>query len=292
MTDNFVFFNNVQFTYPPLKEECDENNTATKPVFDNFTAQLPGSFTSLVGPNGSGKSTFMLLAAGRLAPTKGSVQLLGENIAQMDENQRNLIASFVYQNMEFESTENTGSLLKKVFKNGGWNNPGGARDTSPARPDKNFLDECITVFALEKLLNRQLNTLSKGEIQRTLLAFSLLYGCKSVFLDEPLFALEHHQKETALIYLQKYSIKYQIPFFISMHELALTKKYAKTVLLFKPNRDMSYGSVDDVLTKEEIETAYGVPFAMMKDAEDVLHKNQLEEAAVIASLNKKTTNAL
>ena len=54
-----------------------------------------------------------------------------------------------------------------------------------------------------------------------------------------------------------------------MHELDLTKKYADQVLLFYPNRDMSLGTPDEVLTREDIEKAYGVPYAMLKNHESI-----------------------
>jgi iron complex transport system ATP-binding protein len=288
--DNFISFNDVSYTYPAFENEFDNKGTpiVNKPVFDHFTANLPGKFTSLIGPNGSGKSTFMLLASGRIPSEKGSVKLFDKNLATMSETQRNLIASFVYQNMEFESNDKTDILLNTVFENGGWNKKGGACDTSPQKPNSDFVKECIQVFELEKILTHPLNGLSKGEIQRTLLAFSLLYGCKSIFLDEPLFALEKHQKETALSFLRKYSDTYAIPLFISMQELDLTRKYAENVLLFMPNRNISFGPTNEVLTKDDIEKAYGVPLAMMKEAEDANRKNLLEESIVITDFNKQT----
>ncbi|OJF77288.1 MAG: hypothetical protein BKP49_02125 [Treponema sp. CETP13] len=295
MTDKFITFKDVRFTYPPFEHEVDKdgNQIINKPVFDHFTATLPGKFTILVGPNGSGKSTFLLLAAGRVSPDTGTVRLFNKDIAFMEEQERNLTASFIYQNMEFETQETTEILLQKIFKSGGWQNSGGARDALLASnkqiqiPNKDFIDNCIDIFELSNILNRPLNQLSKGEMQRTLLAFSLLYGCKSIFLDEPLFALEPKQKEIIISYLRDYSRKYDIPLYISMQELSLTKKYADAVLLFKPNRNISFGTPKEVLTKDEIETAYGVPEAMLKDAEDANNKNKLEESAVIADFNKR-----
>ena len=60
-----------------------------------------------------------------------------------------------------------------------------------------------------------------------------------------------------------------------MHELDLTKKYADQVLLFYPNRDMSFGTPEEVLTKEDLEKAYGIPAQMLKNKED-LNREQLK----------------
>ena len=47
----------------------------------NLTA-CQGDIIALLGPNGAGKSTLMNMVAGYLAPSSGSIEVLGKNIAQ------------------------------------------------------------------------------------------------------------------------------------------------------------------------------------------------------------------
>ena len=103
-------------------------------------------------------------------------------------------------------------------------------------------------FELSSVMNHGLTEISKGENQRVLLAFSLLYGSTGIFMDEPLFAMEDRQKNSALKYLREYSEATKTPMFISMHELDLSRKYAEKVLLIYPNKDMSYGTPEEVMT--------------------------------------------
>ena len=147
--------------------------------------------------------------------------------------------------------------------------------------------EVIKVFELENVLNHKLTGISKGEIQRVLLAFSILYGSKSIFMDEPMFAMEDRQKHSAMAFIKKYSKENNVPVFIAMHELDLSKKYADNVLLFYPDRRMDYGTPEEVLTKEALEEAYGVPAAMLRDTEN-LNRNALKEASeTLADVQKK-----
>ena len=212
---NFLPFNNVSFTYPPLSDEveADENGQPIlpKPIFDFFTATLPGGFTSLIGPNGSGKSTFMLLAAGRVKPQQGKVLLFEQDIANCDEQVRGNLASFIYQNMEFEEDAPVGEMIKQVFQNGLHQNPSTIdTETFSPKPDS-FLEEVISVFELANILDRKLTGISKGEIQRVLMAFSVLYGSKSIFMDEPMFAMEDSQKNKVMEYLKIYSKTKNVP---------------------------------------------------------------------------------
>lgn len=276
---DFLEFNDVTFTYPPVEGDLDENGKQIepKPVFEHFSAKLPKGFVSFVGQNGCGKSTLMLLASGRLTPTGGKVSLLGQNPSDLPEEEKNLLASVIYQNMEFETEDKVSELLSYVYKNGALK--GNAKAIRKSTEGGDLLGEVIDVFELEKVLEHSLTKLSKGEIQRVLLAFGILYGSASLFMDEPLFAMENYQKENALAYLKEFVHKTGTTVYISMHELDLTKKYADTVLLFYPNRDMALGTPEEVLTRDEVEKAYGVPYAMLRDHENLSREylNSLHE---------------
>lgn len=274
-----ISFNNVKFSYPPVEGDVDENGNEIAPpvIFDNFSCELPSGFVSLVGPNGSGKSTFMLLASGRLLPLEGSVKLFGRDTFEFDdENLRNEYASFIYQNMEFETDDKVFDLLDFVYKNGLLK--GSAKGIKNSSDD--LLDEIKNIFELNSLSDRKLNGLSKGELQRVLIAFSLLYGSKSVFMDEPLFACQDYQKNYALEYLRDFTKSTNSTIYISMHELELTKKYAETVMLFYPNHDIDLGTPEEVMTDEDLERAYKIPVSMLKHSE-IMTRNQIKEESEV-----------
>lgn len=308
----FLEFIDVNFTYPPV-EEYDENGEVilqeSKPVFDHFTAELPAGFVSLVGPNASGKSTLMMLASGRLCPSAGMIKLFetdtreffpiirvtkteqGETqeIAQprRTEEEKNILASVIYQNMEFETTEKVEELLKQVYFNGEF------KGCSPSKFEKeDIFEKVIEVFELKEILEHSISGISKGELQRTLLAFSVLYGSKSIFMDEPLFAMEYPQKEKALAFLVDYSKKMDVSIYISMHELELSKKFAPLVLLFYPDRNMDLGTPDEVLTDEALEKAYGVPASQLRNTERLTRSQMIEATRVEKEMEAKLKEVL
>ena len=285
---SFLSINNISYTYPPVNGEIetDENGNPIlpKPIFDYFTADLPGTFTSLIGPNGSGKSTFMLLAAGRIKPQQGNITLFDLDIANISEEERNKAASFIYQNMEFEQDDPVEDLLKQVYENGYHS------DEKKANPD--FYNEVIKVFELENVLNHKLTGISKGEIQRVLLAFSILYGSKSIFMDEPMFAMEDRQKHSAMAFIKKYSQENNVPVFIAMHELDLSRKYADNVLLFYPDRNMDLGTPEEVLTDEALEKAYGVPASQLRNTERLTRSQMIEATRVEKEMEEKLNEVL
>ena len=271
---NFLEFNDVTFTYPAVEGDLDENGkqVVPQPIFEHFTGNIPGAFTSVIGPNGCGKSTLMMLASGRLFPQTGKIYMFGQDIHKLDEEKKNLLASVIYQNMEFESNDKVEQLLTYVYSNGNLK-----AKAKGILGSADLFSEVVDKFSLAPVMNHGLTEISKGENQRVLLAFSLLYGSASVFMDEPLFAMEDNQKNSALEYLRSYSMGTKTPVFISMHELDLTRKYAEKVLLVKPNRDMAYGTPEEVMTNEELESAYGIPAAMLKHNESMTREQIMQQ---------------
>ena len=308
----FLEFVDVNFTYPPV-EEYDENGEVfvqeSKPVFEHFSAELPEGFVSLVGPNASGKSTLMMLASGRLCPTSGMVKLFETDTREFfpaikitktedgesqeivepskSEEEKNILASVIYQNMEFETSEKVEELLKQVFENGEF------QGKSPAQfGNENIFEKVIEVFELKEILERSISGISKGELQRTLLGFSVLYGSKSIFMDEPLFAMEYYQKEKALSFLVDYSKKMNVSIYISMHEIELSKKFAPLVLLFYPDRNMDLGTPEEILTDEALEKAYGVPASQLRNTERLTRSQMIEANRVEKEMEEKLKEVL
>ncbi|MBN1797111.1 MAG: ABC transporter ATP-binding protein [Spirochaetales bacterium] len=249
-----IEFNNVSFSY-----HNDE-----PAVFNNLTLSLPDGVVSLVGQNGTGKSSMLLLGGGRLLPNTGKVILGNKDTSEFkDEKERDSHAAFIYQNMEFETQENIGTLLEFVYENG-----------YHTKQTADFIHELIQTFELSKTLNKRTQDISKGELQRVILAFSLLYGTPAIMMDEPIFALEEYQKHRALEYIYDYAKRQQLNIYYSLHELDLTKKYSDYIVLFYKNKPPVVGQTEELFKPEIIEKAYEVPFPMLK-AKELLFRDAL-----------------
>ena len=253
--DAVVKFNDVTFQW-----------TEGEKLFTSLSLELPRGITSFTGQNGTGKSTMMLLAGGRILPQEGEILLNGKLTTDYyDEEERNLTASFVYQNMEFETEEKAGRLLEQVAEAGslGIDAPG-------------IFDELKESLELEGLLNRPLQNNSKGEMQRLICAFALLYGSPVIFMDEPFFAMEMNQRDKALEYISHYIHRREASLFISLHELELSIKYCDNTLLFYKDERLMLGKTEEVLMKKHIEEAYQLPMDLLHSKENLYRKHLAE----------------
>ncbi len=242
-----IRFENVSFRYPE----------AEAPVFEDLSLELPAGIVSLVGQNGTGKTTLLLLAGGSLLPDRGRVFLRGLDTAGLrDERERQRHVSMIYQNLEFETEEPIGALLEQVYENGFHD-----------RRDPGLIPRLVEVFELGPVLAKRTQQVSKGELQRAILAFSLLYGSRILLMDEPVFAMEDPQKERALEFLSAWSRERAVSLYFSLHELDLSRKYADFALLFFRGGPPMLGPAEAIFTRELLEKAYEYPFALLKRKE-------------------------
>ncbi len=254
-----VHFTDVSFYYTDLPEDESadiEPVNQVNQVFSNLTLTLPRGMMSVVGENGIGKSTLMLLAAGRLFPTEGTVHIFGRNSGDFKEalsrpeleEERNKLVSVIYQNLEFETNETIGELMEMVAEMGVYSG-----DT------QQLLSELRSVLELDSFLDKRMQEVAKGQLQRAIIAFSLLYGSRMVVMDEPVFALEQPQKERAFEYLLDFSRKSGTTIYYSVHDLDLTQKYSDKMLLLQKNDEPRVGPTEELYTRENLEHAFQAP---------------------------------
>lgn len=251
-----IRLDNITYTYPE----------ANKPVFRDLTLTLPGGITSLVGQNGTGKSTLLLLAGGILVPQTGEVFIYNVNTRDIrDPAIRQQYVSFIYQNMEFETEENIEPLLHYVYEHG-----------HCKKKEEGFIKTLAAAFDLTPIMGKKTQDISKGELQRVILAFSLLYGSRIIMMDEPVFAMEQNQKIKAMEFFHDYANKENVSIYFSAHELELTEKFSDYMLIFDKQRNIRLGPTDEICTKDNLEQAYQIPYNMLKTKE-ALYRTLLEK---------------
>lgn len=254
---SIISIQNIDFKYP----DGDDY------IFKNMSLEIGSGVTSLVGQNGTGKTTMLLLCAGLIVPENGIVKIIDTNTADITHhNERQKLISYIYQNMEFESEENVISLLHFVYNNGFHTNK-----------DDGFIKELIDVFELNQVLNKKTHEISKGELQRVIIAFSLLYGSKIIVMDEPIFALEDYQKHKTMDYMVNYSRSTGTPIIYSAHELDITEKYSDNVCFFYKESQPVIGETKRLYNEKNLEEVFNVPFSMLKQKEYLFRETLIDK---------------
>jgi ABC-2 type transport system ATP-binding protein len=139
-----------------------------------------GEFVGLIGPNGAGKTTLVKLLTGIIAPTSGSVSVLGYTPNRLENDFKSQYAVVMGQKSQlfFDLTPaDTFTLFKELY----------------AIPESLYLKNLkyfTKLFGVENLMRVQVRTLSLGERMKMELIAALLHGPRILFLDEPTIGLD------------------------------------------------------------------------------------------------------
>lgn len=204
----------------------------------------------LVGPNGAGKSTLLARIAG-LTRGKGCVQL---NDRLLDEWHAPQLA----QHRAYLAQQQTPPFAMPVWHYLALH--------QHHQPSEGVVGEITHKLGLADKLGRTVNQLSGGEWQRVRLAAVIAQihpaanaDGQLLILDEPMNSLDVAQ-QSALDGLLSELVAAGITVVMSSHDLNHTLRRAHQVWLLHKGKLIASGPRDDVLTPQNLASAYGMPF--------------------------------
>ncbi|CAM4193858.1 ABC transporter ATP-binding protein [Zobellia nedashkovskayae] len=175
-----------------------------------------GQTFSIVGPSGSGKTTLLGLCAGLDAPNAGSVELCGQDLNTLNEDQRaqlrNEKVGFIFQNFQLLPTltalENVSVPLELQ----------GAKDATQKST------ELLEKVGLKDRMHHYPSQLSGGEQQRVALARAFANAPSILFADEPTGNLDTETGEKVIQLLLDLNKENGTTLVIITHDLELANR--------------------------------------------------------------------
>jgi iron complex transport system ATP-binding protein len=253
----------------------------TRNLVDHISARFePGKIHLIIGPNGAGKSTLVKLLSRLLPPTSGTITYGSADVARFKDRELARHRAVLSQAVEVAFS----MPVEELVMMGRY--PHFTGRPSPA--DEKICAEMIRFFDLGDMVSRDYGTLSGGEKQRVHFARVLAQiwrpeghapatawramdtatgiAHRYLFLDEPLTFLDIGHQIDFMKKLRQLAAQPDVVIVGVVHDLNLAAKFADRLMLLHQGRILADGNIQQVLTAENLDYAFGVKPVLLTNA--------------------------
>jgi iron complex transport system ATP-binding protein len=229
-------------------------------VLEEISLSLkPGEFLGFLGPNGSGKSTFLKNLLGFLKPSRGRIVFSGaETEPDREERARRLALVPQCSGLRAALSVRDMVLLGRLPH---------LRDrwAGYCRADRDKVGEALAALGLGPLADRNVLTLSGGEMQKVVIARCLVQEGDVILLDEATSGLDLNHTIEIMELMRRKAGEEGKTIVAVLHDLNLAAQYCDRIVLLKDGRLRRQGLPGEALTAEVVEEIYGVRAVVKQD---------------------------
>lgn len=209
--------------------------------------------TGIIGPNGCGKSTLAKNIIKYINGKFESFKIMDTDIRELSHKKIAQLVSYIPQKSTIISNISVFDyvLLGRfpLLKNS-WDNY--------SEKDYEIVENNINLLNIKELKDRNVETLSGGELQKALLARALAQEAKILLLDEPTSALDLNNAVEFMKILKNISMKKEISVIIIIHDLNLASLFCDSLIILKDGKFIEKGSPKEVINEENIKSVYNL----------------------------------
>jgi len=211
----------------------------------------------LLGPNGAGKTTLLNLAAARMHPTNGTVDVLGERLGRVDVNELRtrigLASAALADRIPREET------VRDVVLTASWGVVGRFRERYDAI-DEMRARALLDLMGVAAMADRRFGTLSEGERKRTMIARALMTDPELLLLDEPAAGLDLGGREDLVARLAELAHDPEAPTLVLVtHHVEEIPPGFTHALLLREGVVVAQGPLAETVTSENLSKTFGLP---------------------------------
>lgn len=210
----------------------------------------------ILGPNGAGKSTLMGIAATRVHPTVGTVEILDETMGMCDVFELRPRIGLVGAGLA--DTIPGREKVRDVVLTASWGITGRWRE-SYQEQDVRRAEQLLELMGIQDLSARGFGTLSDGERKRAQIARALMSNPEILLLDEPAAGLDLGGREGLVRRLSAMAAIPTSPTTVLVtHHVEEIPPGTTHALLMAQGAVVAQGPIDAVLTDASLTATYGI----------------------------------
>jgi ABC-2 type transport system ATP-binding protein len=234
-------------------------------ALSDCTLSVPaGRVVGLVGPNGAGKTTLLQLACGLLAPTSGTIKVLGARPAAGPEQLAKV--GFVAQDTPTYASMSVADHLRL----GAQLNPGWDADLAASRIGQLGLDP-----------GQRAGKLSGGQRAQLALTVAIAKRPELLILDEPVASLDPLARREFLQSLMEFIAEHGASVVLSSHLVADLERVCDYLIVLAASRVQVAGEVEELLaTHYRLTGAYRDP-ATLPDGQQVIQASHTDRQSTL-----------
>lgn len=210
-----------------------------------------GELVIVIGPNGAGKSTLLRVLSGALRPYLGKARLFGSDLSTLPARDVARRVAVVSQASEVAF----GFRVEQVVMMGRSPHQGGLQLASA--DDVAAVKDAMAKTGIFDLAGRVVSELSGGEQKLVALARALAQRPDVLLLDEPSAHLDPRHSVMFFELLAAEVREGRLSCVAVAHDLNLAAAFADRVVLLHEGRVRGVGSVDEVMTPENLGEVFG-----------------------------------
>ena len=228
-----------------------------KTVVDSVSFEIPkGKVISLIGPNGAGKSTVMGIISRLIARDGGIVDFEGTDIGKWKSKElaKRLAILTQSNNIQMKLT------VRELVTFGRFPYSGG-RNTDE---DNAIIDKAIEYMELREIQDQFIDELSGGQRQRAYIAMVIAQDTEYVLLDEPTNNLDIYHASNMMKIVRRLCDELGKTVILVLHEINYAAFYSDYICAFTDGKIEKFGTVEEVMTKENLSKIYNVDSEIME----------------------------
>ena len=220
-------------------------------IIEDISFSVPaGTTCAIIGPNGAGKSVLIKAIMRLLPKTSGEVTIFDTAHEQYRKIAGAL--SYVPQRLEFDPdfplTVHGLFALKS------------RRPIGMSETDHDRMNDLLAMVGMQTHLRQKISQLSGGQLQRVLIAYSLMDKPRLLILDEPAAGIDVTGQDTIYTLLERIQKKEDLTMIMISHEIDVVMQYADQVICLNKQL-LCAGLPHEALTTEVMHQMYGAPTA-------------------------------
>ena len=129
--------------------------------------------------------------------------------------------------------------------------------------DQKIIDRAIHYMELEEFQDRFIDELSGGQRQRALIAMVIAQDTEYVLLDEPTNNLDIYHATNMMKIVRRLCDELGKTVILVLHEINYAAFYSDYICAFKDGKIAKFGTVEEVITKENLSQIYQVDFEIL-----------------------------